>query len=208
MADESKLEIWVCRHTGASGRVYTELFETAAAKDAYMQVVAIECNPTAERYVPAQPVKVEVVGEVTRAHRLTVALAWTGGDEGELCIWERRFVEGEPQRAHGTVETVASLERLAVLLATAEARGRASVAGDSAGWIRCDKQMPVPFMDLPAGEEDWSLVMAPSRGVDMAAWDGERWVWRHSGYAIPSEVTHWMPLPAPPSAELTTAEGA
>jgi hypothetical protein len=122
------------------------------------------------------------------------------------------FREGGPSRDQGREGQAGPAVRvhhreLAAMLTQAErdgfAAGAASAigrAGESeAGWIRCEERMPVPILKTGVGEECRSLVMAPARGVDMAAWDGERWVWRHKGYAIPSEVTHWRPLPAPPN---------
>lgn len=55
---------------------------------------------------------------------------------------------------------------------------------------------------LPRRLGEFMLVFAPARGVDMAAWDGRVWIWRSSGYAIESEVTHWRPLPLGPARDL------
>lgn len=62
-----------------------------------------------------------------------------------------------------------------------------------ADWILCTERMP--DWEFPK-EVDYVLVDAPARGVDLAFWDGERWHWRSTGYAIPSEIVAWQPLPA------------
>lgn len=66
----------------------------------------------------------------TREHREAVAIAYEGSVE--LCVWERRFVEGEPQRTKTVEPAVESLERLAQLLAEREAAAyaRGVVDGD------------------------------------------------------------------------------
>lgn len=76
---------------------------------------------------------------------------------------------------------------------------------EATGWISTSERMPC---DVPASRDDYVLVMAPARGVDMAFWEPERgvWEWRSSGYALSSEVTHGQPLPAPPSPPTTIEE--
>lgn len=68
----------------------------------------------------------------TREHREAVAIAYEGS--ADLCVWERRFVEGEPQRTKTVESAVESLQRLAELLADREAaafeRGVRSVQGE------------------------------------------------------------------------------
>jgi hypothetical protein len=66
-------------------------------------------------------------------------------------------------------------------------------------WIACSERMPAILDDDEHdGCSEWVLVFAPDRGASIALWEVERWVWDSAGYAIPSEVTHWMPLPEPP----------
>lgn len=50
------------------------------------------------------------------------------------------------------------------------------------------------------GDSEWVLVFAPARGIDMAFYEAstELWHWNSHGYAIASEVSHWMALPAEP----------
>jgi hypothetical protein len=75
----------------------------------------------------------------------------------------------------------------------------------SGGWIAVSERMPEVATDgEDAGCSEWVNVYAPRRGADMASWDGERWYWRAEGYAIPSEVTHWQPLPAQPAVKEPT----
>ena len=83
-----------------------------------------------------------------------------------------------------------------VLALIAEVRALRQAHG---GWIRCSERMPtIATEGDDAGCSQWVNVYAPALGGDMAFWDGERWFWREQGYAIPSEITHWMPLPPPP----------
>ena len=70
------------------------------------------------------------------------------------------------------------------------------------GWVATSERMPeILHDDQNDGCSEWVHVYAPQRGVDMAFWaDDGTWTWRESGYAIESEITHWMPLPSPPEA--------
>src|SRR6187399_1925731 len=73
-------------------------------------------------------------------------------------------------------------------------------------WIPCSERMPeVLHDDVNDGCSEWVFVFSPSRGRDMAFWDGERWHWSWDGYAIPSEITHWSALPAPPAVKEPTS---
>lgn len=59
----------------------------------------------------------------TREHREAAAIARAGGAT-ELLIYERRFIEGEPQRGLGVPGSrVAELERIAQVICDAEQRG-------------------------------------------------------------------------------------
>lgn len=59
----------------------------------------------------------------TREHREAAAVARAGGTI-ELLIYERRFIEGEPQRRLGTLGTrLAELERIAQAICDTDQRG-------------------------------------------------------------------------------------
>ncbi len=59
-------------------------------------------------------------------------------------------------------------------------------AGPGMPWIPCSERIPDEER-----HDEFVLVFAPTRGVDMA-------MWRSQGYALTSEITHWMPLPKGP----------
>jgi len=70
------------------------------------------------------------------------------------------------------------------------------------GWVACSERMPdIEHTEENDGCSKWVLVFAPARGRDMAFWDGTRWYWGGGGYAIQSEVTHWIDMPSPPRSE-------
>jgi hypothetical protein len=89
---------------------------------------------------------------------------------------------------------------LAQALATAELAGR-EAAGQGA-WVDCRERMP----EEGAWVLGWSVADIDGHGmmlmlhmVRSGFGPGERWI-RHDGNVIRHEtVTHWMPLPPPPS---------
>lgn len=65
----------------------------------------------------------------------------------------------------------------------------------SSGWI--------PVTDEEEPQEGWVLICIQPRigprDVNIGTWDGYRKQWRSRlGWKVEGEVTHWMPLPAPP----------
>jgi len=85
---------------------------------------------------------------------------------------------------------------LAGLFAMCQGSGMADMK-----WIACSERMPeVLHTEENDGCSEWLIVYAPSRGRDAAFWDGQHWYWSSGGYAITSEVTHWVPMPALPEA--------
>ncbi len=57
-------------------------------------------------------------------------------------------------------------------------------------WILCDEKMPDPYKECIVGREDikWPIT---------ALWTGKKWCREVTKEEF--HVTHWMPLPSPPS---------
>ena len=72
-------------------------------------------------------------------------------------------------------------------------RYQEAVAGNSPvttdAWIPVSERMPEGMTDVN---------ISNGFGVGQGWWDGDCWQTQHDYYAVPGEVTHWMPLPATP----------
>jgi len=102
------------------------------------------------------------------------------GDILVLCEWDalrKEFTDRELRRTVGFITSFAQEDDYVVL-------------GLGPAWTPCAERMP----------DQWQhcLVSSEFRGIQVARWDGRKWI---SIAQLPAAlVSHWMPLPAAPEA--------
>ncbi len=68
-------------------------------------------------------------------------------------------------------------------------------------WIKCDKQMPEPgktYIACTNTDSVLALNYRANRYAKTPKGQAPRWEWMF-GRVYPGIITHWMPLPPPPS---------
>jgi hypothetical protein len=81
----------------------------------------------------------------------------------------------------------------------------ADIRAEAVRWIPVGERLP------PLGEYVAAVAYGQVQSV-LFRWDGESWYWDEQEEEVDpvsrDEITHWQPLPAPPAAERSDADGS